>query len=99
VMEINVRALTERAADSPALPRYEEIARIVTGVDGTTAFDGIAWVVKLCSALQIRGLRTYGVTENDIPALVEKAAQASSTKGNPIALTTAEMTEALSRAL
>jgi alcohol dehydrogenase class IV len=99
VMEINVRALTERAPDNPALPRYEEIARIVTGVDGATAFDGIAWVAKLCSALQIRGLRTYGVTENDIPALVEKAAQASSTKGNPIALTTAEMTEALSRAL
>jgi len=99
VMEINVEALTERAPDHPALHRYGEIARIVTGADSATAVDGIAWVAGLCSTLQIRGLRTYGVTEDDIPALVEKAAQASSTKGNPIALTTAEMTEALSRAL
>jgi len=98
-MEINVEALTERAPDHPALHRYGEIARIVTGADSATAVDGIAWVAGLCSTLQIRGLRTYGVAEDDIPALVEKAAQASSTKGNPIALTTAEMTEALSRAL
>jgi alcohol dehydrogenase class IV len=98
-MEINIEALTERAPDHPALHRYGEIARIVTGADSATAVDGIAWVARLCSVLQIRGLRTYGVAEDDIPALVDKAAQASSTKGNPIALTMAEMTEALSRAL
>lgn len=98
-MEINIEALTERAPDHPALHRYGEIARIVTGADSATAVDGIAWVARLCSILQIRGLRTYGVAEDDIPALVDKAAQASSTKGNPIALTMAEMTEALSRAL
>jgi alcohol dehydrogenase class IV len=91
--------LTERAPDHPALQRFGEIARIVTDTNSATAVDGIAWVTRLCSALQIRGLRTYGVAEEDIPALVDKAAHASSTKGNPIALTTAEMTEALSRAL
>jgi hypothetical protein len=29
----------------------------------------------------------------DVPSLVEKAAQASSMKGNPLALTSAELTE------
>lgn len=99
VMEINVRALVERAPDSPALRRYEEIARILSGADDAVALDGIRWVTKLCTVLQIPALRSYGVTESDIPTLVEKASQASSTKGNPIALTAAEMTEALARAL
>ncbi|MGA8658822.1 MAG: iron-containing alcohol dehydrogenase [Chthoniobacterales bacterium] len=99
VMKINVRALLERAPDSPVLPRYGEIASILTGAHDAAARDGIDWVTRVCTALQVRGLRTYGVTENDIPVLVEKATQASSTKGNPIALTTAEMTEALSQAL
>jgi hypothetical protein len=35
--------------------------------------------------LEIPPLRAYGVEERDFPALVERAAQASSMKANPIA--------------
>jgi alcohol dehydrogenase class IV len=44
-------------------------------------------------------LRAYGVTESDVPDVAEKAAKASSMKGNPIALTPQELHEILTRAL
>jgi len=56
-------------------------------------------VRQLCRELQIPPLRSYGVQEHDVPTLVAKAAQASSTKGNPIPLTADELQEMLTRAL
>jgi alcohol dehydrogenase class IV len=41
------------------------------------------------------GLSAYGVTEMHFPAIVDKAAKASSMKGNPIVLTPEELTEIL----
>jgi alcohol dehydrogenase class IV len=41
----------------------------------------------------------YGVTEGDLEAVVERAAEASSMKGNPIALEKAELREIAMRAL
>ena len=85
-MEVNVRALRARAPASPALGRYDEVARLLTGRSQATAEDGVRWMAELCERLEIPPLRAYGVSEADIPALVEKAAQASSMKGNPIVL-------------
>jgi alcohol dehydrogenase class IV len=98
-MEVNVRALAERQPGSPALSRYEEIARLLTGRPQATAEDGVRWVKDLCRRLEIPTLRAYGVRETDIPDLVAKAAGASSMKGNPIVLTTEELREIISRAL
>ena len=75
------------------------VAAILTGTEKATAADGIHWISELCKALQIPGLRTYGISEVDIPELVEKAAKASSMKANPIVLTRDELTEALQAAL
>lgn len=99
VMAINVRALRERAPESEALRRYDEIARLLTGNERATAADGVAWVEELCQALQIPSLASYEVTEEDFPLLIEKAAVSSSMKGNPIGLTVEEMREVLARAL
>jgi alcohol dehydrogenase class IV len=99
VMEVNLRALRERLPDGEALRRYESVAAILTGTEKATAPDGIHWISELCKALQIPGLRTYGISESDIPELVEKAAKASSMKANPIVLTRDELTEALQAAL
>jgi alcohol dehydrogenase class IV len=99
VMATNVRALQERSPESEALRRYDEIARILTGNKQATADDGVAWVGELCQALQISSLASYGVTEDDLPLLIEKASVSSSMKGNPIVLTTDEMSEILVRAL
>ena len=59
----------------------------------------MAWIANLCQKLEIPPLRTYGVGENDLAVLVEKAALASSMKGNPIELTAEELREIISLAL
>jgi alcohol dehydrogenase class IV len=103
VMEVNVRALRARAPGNARTPermtRYDEVARLMTGRPHATAPDGVAWIAALCQNLEIPPLRTYGVAESDLPVLVEKAAQASSMKGNPIVLTEEELREIVSRAL
>ena len=81
------------------LIRYDEVARLLTGNPHAIAPDGVAWIATLCQKLEIPPLRTYGVAESDLAALVEKAAQASSMKGNPIVLTAEELREIISLAL
>ena len=99
VMEVNLRALRQRQPQSGVLARFREVARLLTGRDNTAAEDGVAWVRELCADLKIPSLRTYGITQADVPALYEKAAQASSMKGNPLTLLPGELEEILSRTL
>lgn len=99
VMAANCTALRARAPQHPALARYDEIARLLTGGGHANATDGIAWVRELVRHCAIPGLAAYGVTRADIPAVVAAAAQASSMKANPIALTPDELTAILDSAL
>jgi alcohol dehydrogenase class IV len=98
VMEMNLRALSQRAPSSDALRRYEDVARLLTGNAQATARDGVVWARDLCKAVQIPPLRAYGITGGDFTILCEKAAAASSMKANPIALTPDELREILVRA-
>jgi len=98
-MEVNWRALATRAPSNAALPRYAEIAAIVTGRAGASIDDGIVWVRALCAALHIPGLTRWGVTDADVEALVAKARNASSMRGNPIELADDELAEILTRSL
>lgn len=84
--EINIEALRSRSPESEALIRYETISQFLN-------------IADLCRALEIPGLKTYGITGQDIPTIVEKASQASSMKGNSILLTENELTEIVTRAL
>lgn len=99
VMAVNVQALQERQPDSEFLWRYEEVAQILTGRPQATANDGVAWVEELSQVLRVPSLGTYGLTTEDFPDVIEKTAVASSTQGNPIKLTPAELQEILNRAL
>ena len=99
VMRANIRVLREREPHGEALRRYDEIARILTGDPHVRADDGAEWVSDLCATLQIPTLRTYGISSGDIPEIVEKSASASSMQGNPIKLTTGELTGILEAAL
>jgi alcohol dehydrogenase class IV len=96
-MEVNIRALRARAPEK--LLRYDEVARLITGKPHATAPDGVAFIATLCQELEIPPLRTYGVAASDLPILVEKAAQASSMKANPIVLTEEELREIISLSL
>jgi len=98
-MEINVRALRARAAGSPALERYGEVAGWLTGRAGASAEDGVAWVAGLCRQLHIPPLGRYGVSRADLPEVASKAARASSMKGNPIVLTGEELVAILEGAV
>jgi len=97
-MAVNVAALRARAPRHPSLERYAVIARLLTGGNDATADDGIAWVRALCAEFGIPALRAWGVAEADLPGIAEKAARASSMKGNPLPLTTEELIAALGAA-
>ncbi len=98
-MEINIEALRRRAPASIALRRYDEIARILTRQPHAIADDGVMWIADLCDRLGIPPLASYGVTAADLDGVCAKAAETSSMKGNPIALTPREIHEIAIRAL
>ncbi len=99
VMHANIRALRERAPEHPSLERYRIVARLLTGDEKAAAEDGVEWVRQTARKLRIPPLGAYGLTPAGVPAVVEKASRASSMKGNPIALTPAELTGILVAAI
>ncbi len=99
VMAANVAALRARAPQSPALAKYDEIGRLVTGDAAAGAADGVAWVQALCADLAVPGLASYGVTPADFAEIVAKSQAASSMKGNPIVLTDGELVGILEEAV
>lgn len=98
-MAANLAALRSRAPQHPALQRYAEVARLLTGRMGASAEDGIEWVRTLCADLHIPALREWGITDVDLPGVVEKAAVASSMQANPLKLTKEELLAVVTAAL
>jgi len=98
-LEVNLRALRERAPGSAVAARFDDLSRWVTGSAEATAEDGLAWFRDLCRALAVRGLSAFGMTRADVPALVERAKAASSMRANPIALGDGELAEIAERSL
>ncbi|ADO69101.1 Alcohol dehydrogenase, iron-containing protein [Stigmatella aurantiaca DW4/3-1] len=98
-LEVNLRALRSRAPSHPAVSRFQEVAALLTGRTEASAEEGIAWVRELCQALSVPGLGHYGLTQAEVPLLVEKARAASSMKANPLVLTDEELSEIALRSL
>jgi alcohol dehydrogenase len=102
-IEANVRALEDRAPDGPALGRYADAGRILAGL-GSAVPDAEArsalvdtlrgWVARL----EVPGLAAFGMGPQHIPAIVADS-PGSSMRTNPVALTDAELTDILERAL
>jgi alcohol dehydrogenase class IV len=99
VAAANVRALRARAPESPALARYDEAARLLTGDPAARAEEGAAWLRALVDDLAVPGLSAFGVTAADVPRVCAEARRASSMQGNPVVLTDDELAEALTGAL
>ena len=99
VMEANINALESRQPAHPALGRYLEITRILTGNQDATVYDGVKWTSDLVNDLNIPRLSAYGMTPNEFPEAVQKTQKASSFKGNPIVLGERDLTEILEKAL
>jgi alcohol dehydrogenase class IV len=99
VVAVNVAALRERAPGSFALPRYDEVARVLTSRPDATADDLVRWLERLVEALGVPRLSTYGLGAGDVPDLVAAASVASSMRANPIRLTPEELTRVLDAAV
>jgi alcohol dehydrogenase class IV len=92
-IRINTQALHDRCPDSPALRKYENAARIVCANENASVADLCAWVDDTCRLLQIPPLAP--LPEDQVADVVEKSANSSSMKGNPIVLTQAELLDML----
>lgn len=99
VMTANIRALHARHPEHPALGRYRQTAVLLTGREGATAEDGAAWVRQLVRRLDLPPLGELGFTAGQTAEAVAKARQASSMKGNPLALTENELAAIFQKSL
>lgn len=97
VMEANIAALYAADPDHPALDRYAEASRLLTGQRDASA--GVRFVRSLCADLGIRDLRALGLDDERVDEAARKAAAASSMKGNPVALDHDRLTSILRRAM
>ena len=99
VMAANLCALHGRDSKNAALPRYQKIAGLLTGNPNATAEAGVEWAQKLVADLPVPKLGAFGIREEHIADICAKAANASSMKANPIALTPDELAQTLRLAL
>jgi alcohol dehydrogenase class IV len=99
VFEVNLKALARRRAPDLGHARFAQAARWLTGSPRASAADGARWLHALIDALKIPPLRHWGLTAQDLPALMPRAHAAGSMKGNPVALSDEEVGEIVSRAM
>lgn len=97
-IRVNVAALRARAADSPALVRYGEIAEIIVGVSGAAIEQAVEVLDQLRYALGIPSLGDHGVLPDDLPPIVAMS-RGGSMKYNPITLTDHELMSILQSAM
>jgi alcohol dehydrogenase class IV len=88
VVEANLRALHDRQPDSPAVERYAEAARLLTGDPTASTADGLDWLRGTVAQLHVPPV---AVDPAQVASVVQRVARASSTQGNPIELTEDEL--------
>ena len=86
VTETNVRVLRSAPDGRPALDRYTEIARTLTGNPAAAVEDGFAWIRETVGLLEIPRLAAFGLSLQDVDDVAAKAAASSSMQGNPVVL-------------
>ena len=99
---VNIKALQQRAPDSPALGKYAAVGRLLNRqptLDDAAAHDALQTLLSHWrTRLGIPGLSEYGIQAADFPHIVANS-RGSSMQTNPLVLTDAEITEILSRSL
>jgi alcohol dehydrogenase class IV len=86
VIEANVRSLRARDPSGPALERYVDAARLLTGISDASIEDGVGWIRETMTILEVPGLGAYGLRSEHADEIVTKATRSSSMQGNPIVL-------------
>lgn len=98
VVEINLRALSQRDPENPGLSKYAQVASILTGNPDSIPSDLIKLLDGMVKELKIPRLAQLGIQKAEFQMIAEKAEHASSMKGNPLKLKRAELLEILERA-
>ena len=99
VVEANVRALRSGQPGGPALGRYAEASRLLTGRPAASIDDGLTWIRETVSLLDVPGLAAFGIGPQHAGDVAAKAARSSSMQGNPVALTHGELRAIVLQAL
>jgi alcohol dehydrogenase class IV len=96
VIEANLRALPP---GHPALDRYAEAARLLTGQPAASIQDGLAWIRETLVLLSVPGLAAFGLGSEQADEIAAKAMASSSMQGNPAVLSRDDLRAALIQAL
>ena len=105
VVEANVQALRPGGAGRPGLPaasvldRYTEAVQLLTGDPAASIEDGLTWIRETLTLLQVPGLAAFGLGPQQADDITAKALTSSSMKGNPVALSHADLKAILLQAL
>jgi len=99
VIEANVRALRSGQPGGPALDRYAEAARLLTGRPAASIDDGLTWIRETVSLLDVPGLAAFGIGPQHAGDVAAKAARSSSMQGNPVTLTPGDLRAIVLQAL
>ncbi len=103
VIDANIKALSARDPESPALPKYADAGRILAGLSPGTSDEAARvglvdalhdWVL----ALQVPPLSAFDMTAAQVPLVVADS-PGSSMRTNPIALSDEELRAILEQAL
>ncbi|MCC6146480.1 MAG: iron-containing alcohol dehydrogenase [Anaerolineaceae bacterium] len=99
VFGANAKVIAAQSSDSVQLDRFKEVARILCDCPSASISDGVGWLYDIVRELAIPSLSYYGVREEDIPLITEKAKNSSSMKANPVQLPSEVLREILAKAL
>ena len=98
VTRVNIRELRRLNGTSEVLQRYQKLASLLTGNASAEVEETSTWLLELSEELKIRSLSELGLKKKDLTLAVEMAQKASSMKGNPVALTSGDLTEIVEEA-
>ena len=99
VIDANVQALRSAPPGQPALDRYTQAARLLTGQPAASVQDGLAWIRQTLTLLAVPGLAAFGIRRQQAGEIAAKALTSSSMQGNPVPLSQGDLEAILLRAL
>jgi len=99
VAEANVAALRSGQPGHPALRRYTDAARLLTGDPAAAIEDGVGWIRETIALLGVPGLGSFGLRPDDAGDVAAKAARSSSMQGNPVPLSEADLRDIVHQAI
>jgi alcohol dehydrogenase class IV len=92
--QVNIKAMLERQSDHPALVKYAQVGRLLTGLTGIDDLNSQSMLADLLAEwsvrLQLPRLSAYGISKADFPLIVANS-RGSSMQTNPIVLTDEEI--------